>query len=91
MCNRSCELNKINIMNKIERKLEESYKSLRVQYRFTERENENFMILMQELKSELKQLRLHVVVKSFSAEQVVNELKENETLDDAIIYFDNLK
>ena len=48
-------------MDKIERKLEESYKSLRVQHRFTERENENFMMLMHELKSELKQLRLHVV------------------------------
>ena len=31
------------------------------------------------------------VVKSFTAEDVVNELKENETLDDAISYFDNLK
>jgi len=40
-------------MEKIERKLEESYKSLRVQYRFTERENENFIMLISELKSEL--------------------------------------
>tara|TARA_R110002051_G_C8345341_1_gene439098 strand:+ start:139 stop:351 length:213 start_codon:yes stop_codon:yes gene_type:complete len=65
LCKRSCELDKINIMDKIERKLEESYKSLRVQYRFTERENENFMMLMHELKNELKQLRLHDVSKSF--------------------------
>jgi hypothetical protein len=44
-------------MEKIERKLEESYKVLRAQYRFTERENENFMMLLSELKAELKQLR----------------------------------
>lgn len=44
-------------MSKIERKLEESYKALRVQYRFTERENENFMELLRELRTELKQLR----------------------------------
>tara|TARA_B110000046_G_C12709409_1_gene279930 strand:+ start:311 stop:535 length:225 start_codon:yes stop_codon:yes gene_type:complete len=36
-------------------------------------------------------LTIPVVVKSFTAEDVVNELKENETLDDAISYFDNLK
>jgi hypothetical protein len=37
-----------------------------------------------------EQLRIANVVKSFTAEDVVNELKENETLDDAISYFDNL-
>ena len=31
------------------------------------------------------------VSKAFTAEQVVNELKENETLDDAIIFFTNIK
>ena len=38
-----------------------------------------------------EQLRIANVVKSFTAEDVVNELKENETLDDAISYFDSLK
>ncbi len=38
-----------------------------------------------------EQLTLTDVVKSFTAEDVVNELKENETLDDAISYFDSLK
>lgn len=38
-----------------------------------------------------KQLLLHNVVKSFSAEQVVNELKDCETLDDAIMYFSEIK
>jgi hypothetical protein len=44
-------------MEKIERKIEESYKALRMQYRFTERENENFMMLISELKKELKKTR----------------------------------
>ena len=44
-------------MQKIERQLEESYKSLRAKYRFTERENENFTELLFELRSELKKLR----------------------------------
>ena len=39
----------------------------------------------------MEALTIPVVVKSFTAEDVVNELKENETLDDAISYFDNLK
>ena len=38
-----------------------------------------------------EQLRIANVVKSFTAEDVVNELKKNETLNDAISYFDNLK
>ena len=38
-----------------------------------------------------EQLCIANVVKSFTAEDVVNELKENETLDDAISYFENLK
>jgi len=37
-----------------------------------------------------EQLRIANVVKSFTAVDVVNELQENETLDDAISYFDNL-
>jgi len=37
-----------------------------------------------------EQLRIANVVISFTAEDVVNQLKENETLDDAISYFDNL-
>jgi hypothetical protein len=32
-------------------------------------------------------LHIHGVVKSFTAEQVVNELKECDTLDDAIMFF----
>ena len=38
-----------------------------------------------------KQLSTQGVVKSFSAEQVVNELKDCETLDDAIMYFSEIK
>ena len=38
-----------------------------------------------------EQLPIHGVVKSFTAEEVVNELKENETLDDAISFFNSLK
>ena len=38
-----------------------------------------------------QQLILSGVVKSFTAEEVVNELKENETLDDAISFFTNIK
>lgn len=38
-----------------------------------------------------EQLLIHSVVKSFTAEEVVNELKENETLDDAISFFNNQK
>ena len=40
---------------------------------------------------ENKALTIHGVVKSFSAEQVVNELKDCETLDDAIMYFSEIK
>ena len=43
------------------------------------------------LENQNKQLRLHVVVKSFSAEQVVSELKDCETLDDAKMYFSEIK
>ena len=43
------------------------------------------------LESEKKQLRIAVVVKSFTAEEVINELKENETLDDAISFFNSQK
>ena len=38
-----------------------------------------------------KQLILSGVVKLFTAEQVLKELKENETLDDAISFFTNIK
>jgi len=38
-----------------------------------------------------KQLILHSVVKSFTAEQVANELKDCETIDDAIRYFEDMK
>jgi len=38
-----------------------------------------------------EQLILSVVVKTFTAEEVVNELKNNETLDDAITFFNNKK
>lgn len=40
---------------------------------------------------ELKLLIIPNVVKSFTAEEVVNELKENETLDDAISFYNNQK
>ena len=52
-------------------------------------------IALESLKNGLeelaKQLILSGVVKSFTAEQVVNELKENETLDDAISFFNSQK
>lgn len=38
-----------------------------------------------------KQLALCDVVKSFTTEEIVKELKECDTLDDAISYFNNLK
>ena len=40
---------------------------------------------------ELVNLTIPDVVKSFSAEQVINELKDCETLDDAIMYFSEIK
>ena len=39
----------------------------------------------------VKKLTLTDVVKSFTAEQVVSELKDCETLDDAIMYFSEIK
>jgi hypothetical protein len=42
-------------------------------------------------ENESEALTIPVVVKSFSAEQVVNELKDCETLDDAIMYFSEIK
>jgi mannitol/fructose-specific phosphotransferase system IIA component (Ntr-type) len=42
-------------------------------------------------KQETKQLIIADVVKSFTAEEVVNELKESETLDDAISFFNSQK
>lgn len=36
-----------------------------------------------------KQCIIPVVVKSFTAEEVVSELKENETIDDAISFFNS--
>ena len=44
-----------------------------------------------EVKKQGEKLPIHGVVKSFTAEEVVNELKENETLDDAISFFNNQK
>ena len=34
-----------------------------------------------------KQLSIHIVSKSFTAEEVVNELEDCDTLDDAIMFF----
>ena len=42
-------------------------------------------------KLEAEKLSICDVVKSFTAEEVVNELKENETLDDAISFFNSKK
>ena len=39
----------------------------------------------------IKQFIIPDVSKSFTSEQVVNELKDNETLDDAISFFTNIK
>jgi len=38
-----------------------------------------------------EQLRLHNVVKSFTAEEVVNVLEDCDHLDDAIMYFNERK
>lgn len=38
-----------------------------------------------------EQLTIPVVVKSFTAEDVVNELKDSDTLDDAIMFFKEQK
>lgn len=46
---------------------------------------------LKEVQELVKKLTLTDVVKSFSAEQVVNELKDCETLDDAIMYFSEIK
>jgi len=49
-------------------------------------------IMMQFLdKHKAKQCDIHVVVKSFTAEQVINELEDCETLDDAIMFFKEQK
>ena len=40
---------------------------------------------------EIERLSICDVVKSFTAEEVVKELKENETLDDAISFFKSQK
>jgi hypothetical protein len=39
----------------------------------------------------VKKLTIPVVVKSFTAKQVANELKDCETIDDAIRYFEDMK
>jgi ADP-ribose pyrophosphatase YjhB (NUDIX family) len=39
------------------------------------------------LEEQAEQLRKHAVSKSFTAEQVVNELEDCDTLDDAIMFF----
>lgn len=39
---------------------------------------------------ELNKLRLSGVVKSFTAKEVANELKDCETIDDAIRYFEDM-
>jgi chromosomal replication initiation ATPase DnaA len=39
------------------------------------------------LEAQNRALSIHDVVKSFTAEQVVNELEECDTLDDAIMFF----
>ena len=55
--------------------------------------NETRVYLQQELDKKVlkQQLILCGVVKSFTAEEVVSELKENETLDDAISFFNSQK
>jgi hypothetical protein len=57
-------------------------------------DNNTFMVSTQSVKRHLEkiqkeQLILCGVVKSFTAEEVVSELKENETLDDAISFFNS--
>jgi hypothetical protein len=40
-----------------------------------------------EVDNYTKQLPIHIVRKSFTAEEVVNELEDCDTLDDAIMFF----
>ncbi len=40
-----------------------------------------------EVDNYTKQLSIHIVRKSFTAEEVVNELEDCDTLDDAIMFF----
>ena len=42
------------------------------------------------LKKQVKKLTLTDVVKSFTAKEVANELKDCETIDDAIRYFEEM-
>ena len=49
-------------------------------------------ILAKSLQKDIEQkLTLTDVVKSFTAKQVANELKDCETIDDAIRYFEDMK
>lgn len=43
--------------------------------------------LEEQLTNCRKQLSIHIVSKSFTAEEVVNELEDCDTLDDAIMFF----
>ena len=43
------------------------------------------------LEIEKNQLSIYGVTKSFTAGDIVNELKDCETLDDAIRYFDDMR
>ncbi len=69
----------------------ESFKTALKECKIIRWENHFEKVVRAYLKAEAKQLIIPDVVKSFTAEDVVNELKENETLDDAISYFDSLK
>ena len=62
-----------------------------IQKKYKNKDKRQLLFEVIEKYAEHKQLLIHSVVKSFTAEEVVNELKENETLDDAISFFNNQK
>ena len=62
-----------------------------IQKKYKNKDKRQLLFEVIEKYAEHKQLLIHSVVKSFTAEEVVNELKENETLDDAISFFNSQK
>ena len=62
-----------------------------IQKKYQNKDKRQLLFEVIEKYAEHKQLLIHSVVKSFTAEEVVNELKENETLDDAISFFNSQK
>jgi hypothetical protein len=58
-----------------------------IQKKYQNKDKRQLLFEVIEKYAEHKQLLIHSVVKSFTAEQVVKELEDCETLDDAIMFF----